>query len=285
VWETTVRFHIITPIVASVLIAAFGLLFLRRDPVLAWVGSVGAIAAAFAIGPSVAMLIAISVIGVFATKFEFAAWPAAIAANIIAPILIVTKPPGTPIALVVYAALWQLLPVQSTIASLIGIGGTTFLLIPDLRILAAVWCAAGLLAAEFRRPVESPIWIVAATILTPVAGIAALVAFFRVKQREERLVLLGVVAYSAFMGINAIVNAPLIHTLILVTFASLLALIPMWETRILARVALVAGGLQIVIEVLRLGNAAMLVVAFALYGAALIVVSKLVRRDVRKLGR
>ena len=283
VWETTVRFHIITPDVASILIAIFGLLFLRKDPVLAWVGSAGAIAAAFAIGPSVAMLIAISLIGVFAKKYEYVSWAPAIAANIIAPILIVTHPPGTPIALGVYAALWQLLPVQSSISSLIGIGGASWLLIPDHRILAAVWCVTGLIAAELRRRAETPIWIVAATVLTPLAGLAAMVAFFRVRWREERLVLLGVVAYSAFMGINSIVNAPLIHTVILVSFASLLGFIPTWETRILARIVLVAGGLQILIEDLRLGSAAMLVIAFALYGVALIIVSQASRFDIRKL--
>ena len=94
--------------------------------------------------------------------------------------------------------------------------------------------------------------------------------------------MLGVFPYTVFMGINSIVNAPLINTIILASFASLLALIPLWETRILARVVLVAGGLQILIEDLRLGAGTM-VVAFALYGAALIVVSKLGSRDVRKL--
>jgi hypothetical protein len=290
VWETTVRFHIITPIVASILIAAFGLLFLRKDPVLAWVGSVGAIAAAFAIGPSVAMLIAISVIGLFATKYEYVSWAPAIAANIIAPILIVTKPPGTPIALIAYAALWMGLPVQSSIAALIGGGGATYLMLPNLMALAAAWAVIGVAAAEIARrtssrtiAVQSVVWIVAAAVLTPYAGLAAIASFFLLRWREERVVLLMVFLYMLFMGIHSIVNAPLIHTIILVSSACLLALIPMWETRVVARVLLVAAGLQIVIEDLRLGNAAMLVIAFALYGAALIIVSKLLRRDIRKL--
>ncbi|HLJ73389.1 MAG TPA: hypothetical protein VKU62_02295, partial [Thermoanaerobaculia bacterium] len=210
IWETTVRFQIFHPLTAAIFIGAFGVLFVWKEPWVAWVGVVAAAATAFAIGPSIAMLIAISIVGVVAKKWEYAAWPAAIAANVTALILIVTPPAGAPYALVAYAALWQLLPVQSTIASLIGLGGATYLLIPNLHVLPLMWCATGLIALEFRRSIEGVIWIVAGAVLTPLAGIAALVAIFRVRRREERLVLLGVLAYSAFLGINAVVNAPLI---------------------------------------------------------------------------
>lgn len=274
IWETTVRFQIFDPLIAAILIGVFGLLFVWKEPWVGWVGVVAASATAFAIGPSIATLIAVTIVGIAAKKWEYAAWPAAIAANVIGLILIVTPTAGAPYALVAYAALWQLLPVQSTIASVIGLGGATYLLIPNLHVLPLIWCVTGLIAVEFRRSIEGVVWIVAGAVLTPLAGIAALFAIFRVRRREERLVLLGVLAYSAFLGINAVVNAPLIHTIILVSFAAALALIPMWETRILARVMLVAGGLQILIEDLSLGSAAILVFAFALYGAALIVVSR-----------
>ena len=290
IWETTIRFQVFTPLVASILIAAVGILFVRKDVVLAWVGSVGAIAAAFAIGPSPAMLIAISVIGVYARKWEFAGWPSAIASNIIALTLIVTRPQGTVIGLVCYAAIWTLLPVQSTFAALIGGGGATYIMLTDLRLLAAAWAVIGVAAAETARrtssrtiAIQSVVWVIAATVLNPVAGIAAAVAFALTRWREERLALLAVFSYTVFMGINSVVNAPLIHTIILVSFASLMAMIPIWETRILARVLLVAGGLQILIEDLRLGSATMMVIAFALYGIALLVVSKLGKRDVRML--
>jgi hypothetical protein len=290
IWETTARFQIFTPLIASILIAATGILFVRKDAVLAWVGSAGAIAAAFAIGPSPAMLLAISAIGVYARKWEFAAWPAALATNIIALILIVTRPQGTVIALICYAAVWTLLPVQSTLAALIGGGGATYLMLPDLRVLSAAWAVIGIAAAETARrtssrtiAIQSVVWIVGATVLAPVAGIAAIIAFVRTQWREERLALLAVFSYTVFMGINSIVDAPLIHTIILASFASLLAMIPIWETRILARVLLVAGGLQILIEDLRLGSATMMVIAFALYGIALLVVSKMSKRDLREL--
>ena len=213
-----------------------------------------------------------------------------IASNIIALILIVTRPQGTVIGLVCYAAIWTLMPVQSTLAALIGGGGATFIMLPDLRVLSAVWAVIGIAAAAtaWRTSsraiaIQSVVWIIAATALHPLAGIAAIVAFALTRWREERLALLAVFAYTVFMGINSVVNAPLIHTIILVSFASLMAMIPIWETRILARVLLVAGGLQILIEDLRLGSAMMMVIAFALYGVALLVVSKLGKRDVRML--
>jgi len=290
IWETTVRFQIFTPLIASLLIAAAGILFVRKDMVLAWVGSSGAIAAAFAIGPSPAMLLAITLIGVYARKWDFAEWPGAIASNIIALILILTRPPLTVAALVGYAALWTLVPLQSTFAALIGGGGATYIMFPDRQLLATVWAIIGLAAAETGRrtstrtiAIQSIVWIVAATVLTPVAGLVAIVAFALTRWREERLALLAVFSYTVFMGINAVVDAPMIHTVILASFASLLAMIPIWETRILARVLLVAAGLQIVIEDLRLGSAGMMVIALAVYGVALLIVSKMSKRDVRML--
>ena len=293
-WETSVRFQIITPLLATVLIAVFAFFFLwiairTKQQVLAWVGSVGAVSAAFAIGPSVATLIAVSAIGAAITfaapQWEFVPWPSAIGANVIALILLVMRPAGVAIVLVLYAVLWLRCPVQSTIAILIGLGGAAYLLIPDLPMLAVAACGAGVVAAEIARwrssrelSIQSTVWLVAAAILNPFTGIAALIAFFRLRWREERLVLLAVFLYGAFMAIDSVISAPLIRTAILASFACALAvagrLTANWESSVLARVVLVAGGVKLIVEDLRLGSAATLVIAFALYGAALIVVSR-----------
>ncbi|HEY6844261.1 MAG TPA: hypothetical protein VI391_08845 [Thermoanaerobaculia bacterium] len=301
IWETTARFNILSPTIANILITIYGGYFLfaairRNEQVLAWSGSVGAIGAAFAIGPSPATLIVISVIGAaitwFARQWEFMPWPAAIASNVVALILVVTHPPATPFVLIAYAALWLRCAVQTTIALLVGVGGATFLLIPNLQTLSIVWAAAGLIAAEISRrisrreiAIQSVIWIVAATVLMPFAGAAGIVALVRLRWREERLAALAAFLYAAFMALNIVVDVPLVRTAVLASFAVALALIGSltgnWESSVLARVALVAGGVKLIVEDLRVGSAAIMVVAFALYGAALILVSRVSRSAAR----
>jgi hypothetical protein len=333
VWETTIRFHIIPAIVASVAVGALGLLFLwvavrNQQQALAWTGSAAAIIAAFAIGPSAAMLVALAAIGaattLFAKDWEFAAWPAALASNIIALILIVTRGPGTVAALVCFSALWVapatigrkrdiFVTVQSTVAILIGVGGATLLLMPSAAAASLIWSAAGLGTAALARrkavramALQSVVWIVAAALagglllstigafagergsieLPPTAlatGLVALVAFVLLEGRGERVVLLSAFLCMAFTGTVAVVlpamaNAALLRTAVLAIFASLLAvvgrLIGNCEASILARAVLVIGGMKLLGEDLRVGTAAILVISFASYGAALLVVSR-----------
>lgn len=330
VWETTVRFHIIPAIIASIAVGLLGLLFLwiavrGEQQVLAWTGSLAAILAAFAIGPSPAMLVAISAVGaatIFAaSRWEFAAWPAAIASNIIALIVIVTRGPGTVAALVGFSALWVAtaaiarsheiaITVQSAIAILVGVGGAVLLLSPSAAAASMVWSALGLGTAVLAwrtsmraMAVQSVVWVVAATLggglllatigafggsteLPPAAlltGVVAFVAFFFLRGRPEKIVLLSVFLCMAFTGamgamVGVFANAALLRTSLLALSASLLAVIGRLansrESSILARALLVIGGLKLLFEDLRVGTAAVLVVSFALYGAALLIVSR-----------
>jgi len=329
-WETTVRFHILPAMVASIAVGLLDLLFLwiavRGDQqALAWTGSLAAILAAFSIGPSPAMLVAIAAIGaattIMASRWEFAAWPAAIASNILALIVIVTRGPGTVAALVGFSGLWVAaaamarnhdiaITIQAAIAILVGVGGAIFLLSPSAATASMIWSAFGLATAVLAWrtsvravAVQSVVWIVAATIagglllstigafgtsieLPPAAlltGIVALAAFFLVRDRPEKVVLLSVFLCMAFTGamaatVNLFANAALLRTALLATSASSLGIIGRLagsrEAGILARALLVIGGLKLLVEDLRVGSAAILVVSFALYGAALLIVSR-----------
>ncbi|HKB79437.1 MAG TPA: hypothetical protein VKH35_06955, partial [Thermoanaerobaculia bacterium] len=115
-------------------------------------------------------------------------------------------------------------------------------------------------------------------------GIAALVACVRLPAwRPERLVLASIFLGMVFNGTLVVLgprvtNTALLRTAVLAAAASLLAvlgrLIDSREASLLARAVLIIGGVKLLAEDLRLGRAAVLVVSFALYGAALLIVSR-----------
>jgi len=334
VWETSVRFHTIPPEVAGVIDGTLGLLFLwiavrNRQQLLAWTGSVAAVLVGFGVGVSISVLVVLSVLGaatmIAAKEWEFASWPAALAANAMALVLAFTHGPGAAATLIVYCAIWIVpaaigrgerdivIIVQATAALLIGIGGATLLLLPA-GMASLLWCGFGVLAAEVAHHtrlrimgVQSVLWIGAAlfasglllsivgafvsegpSIELPAAalgnGIAALVACVRLPAwRPERLVLASIFLGMVFNGTLVVLgprvtNTALLRTAVLAAAASLLAvlgrLIDSREASLLARAVLIIGGVKLLAEDLRLGRAAVLVVSFALYGAALLIVSR-----------
>lgn len=333
VWETTIRFAVMPAVVASILLGAFGVAFLwtavrNQQQLLAWIGTVAATIAAFAIGPSPIILVVVAAIGVAtsigARQWEFASWPAALASNIIALIVIFTRPAGTAAALIVFTVLWAATAavrrkpsevsavVQATVAILIGIGGTTLLLLPSAATASLVWSLLAVTTAELARrthsralSIQSVVWILAASVagglllatvgaftgdaasveLPPEAlacGSAAIFGFLRLPGGAEKIVMLSIFLCMTFTGVLTIVlpsfSSALLRTAVLAIFASLLAIVGrLMENRvasILARAVLVVGGLKLLAEDLRVGSAAILVISFACYGLALLIVAR-----------
>jgi hypothetical protein len=118
--------------------------------------------------------------------------------------------------------------------------------------------------------------------------LAAIVIVARVEERFARGTALGVAAagvvvcvvYAAVHLIHASdpMSLALIRTLSLALVAAGLALVARFSWAAgaigLARSVLVIGGLQLLIEDVRIGSALMLVAAFAAYGGAMVVVGR-----------
>ena len=119
-------------------------------------------------------------------------------------------------------------------------------------------------------------------------GLLAIVAFLRVSNvRFARVALLSVFVCVVISGAMAIASGriadpavlALARTGVLAVTATALALSGRWlhvrEGPLIARALLVVGGLKLIAEDVRVGRAAILVVAFALYGGAMLVVAKI----------
>jgi hypothetical protein len=119
-------------------------------------------------------------------------------------------------------------------------------------------------------------------------ALIAAVACARIEERFARGTMLGIAAVGAFscvVYLAALLIQPsahsglaLIRTVSLAAIAAALALLARFSWAAgaigLARTVLVIGGLQLLVEDVRIGSALMLVAAFAAYGSAMVVVGR-----------
>jgi len=214
------------------------------------------------------------------------------------------------ITLLVFAVAWMTVMMranaQTAIASLIGIGAASALVLqtPAMTIL---WSVTALVAAELARrkawpafAVQSAVWGVAAAIaggllpftaaaiagektaipiLAMVAAASCLIAFARLD--FARLPLLAIPVCAAAAVAIHLVNsgAAVVRTIILAAAAVSLAFIARrWkiaEAWQLAVVTLVLTAVQVIAQELRSGAPAMMFVAFAIYGGAMLAIARL----------
>jgi hypothetical protein len=190
------------------------------------------------------------------------------------------------IAAVLYALAFRRDETYDSIAGgIAALGGAILLLSPAGRAIAFGLAAIG--AAEIARrrasapfAAQSAIW----GVLAPIGGAASMgiaaalcfVAFLR----KRNIVLLAVAAGGATALIAMHDGVPaLLRSAILAGIALALAVAGrQWRIREasqLAIVALIIAGLQVVIEVLRAGNAATMFIALAMYGGAMLGIARL----------
>ena len=187
------------------------------------------------------------------------------------------------------------------------------LLLPKIALTAMAWAVAGVIVAEIDRrhpwaPLKPQIVLFflgaaaaggvvvsmlnaifsttagAIELSQPAIVIAALalIAFARSEARAVRTTLLAIVATAVFFcatwGIAAITSPPdqatlaLVRTAVLAAIAAILARVPAGSG--IARAILVIGGIKLIAEDVRLGRAAILVIAFAAYGCAMLIVAR-----------
>jgi hypothetical protein len=182
----------------------------------------------------------------------------------------------------------------------LGLG--TVVLLRDITDVALAWAVFGVVVAEVARrrnsvafAIQSVSWLVLATLcsrftfpLIIAIVLAAVVIIARVEERFARGTALAVAAtglvlcvvYAAIGLIHPAdpMGVALIRTVSLAAVAAALALVARFSWAAgaigLARAVLVIGGLQLLVEDVRIGSALMLVAAFAAYGSAMVVVGR-----------
>lgn len=301
VWEAATRFHVLSGIVAAIVVAILSIALIAGArvydaPAFAWIAAAGAtldaLLLAYATKNVIPFLLELAIVAAAAFLFDetFAGWLLAIESDLVAILLIVmtllaaTHDARAAVAgsLLVFAALWiavgKRAVVQCAIATLIGIAGASyFALAPAPR--AIVWSVATLVAAEIARragvafTVQSAIWaLLAATGGGLYAAAFSLAAFFR----KRNVVLLAAATYGALAAIGSV--PVLVMTLILAAAAVALALIGrVWrvvEASQLAIVLLVLTGAKVIYD-LRAGSAAMIFIALGVYGTAMLAFARI----------
>jgi hypothetical protein len=213
------------------------------------------------------------------------------------------------IALLVFAVAWMSMTMranpQTAIATLIGIGAASALVLQS-SMTAVLWAVAAVVAAELARrkgwpafAVQSALWGIAAAIagglfafvadviigdqttIPPFAMLAAafcLIAFARLD--FARLPLLAIpVCAAAAVAMYATGGAAVVRTIILAATAVALAFVARrWsfaEAWQLSVVTLVLTGVQVIAQELRSGAPAMMFVALAIYGSAMLAIARL----------
>src|SRR4051794_1721936 len=213
------------------------------------------------------------------------------------------------IALLVFAVAWMSMTMranpQTAVATLIGIGAASALVLQP-SMMAILWAAAAVIAAELARrkawrafAVQSALWGIAAAIaggLFPfiaavtlgekttipifamIAAALCLIAFARVDFARLPLLAIPVCAAAAVaMYISG--GAAVVRTIILAVAAVALAFVARrWqiaEAWQLAVVTLVLTGAQVIAQELRSGAPAMMFVALAIYGGAMLAIARL----------
>ena len=213
------------------------------------------------------------------------------------------------ITLLVFAVAWMSMTMranpQTAIATLIGIGAASALVLQS-SMMAILWAVAAVVAAELARrkawrafAVQSALWGIAAAIaggLFPfiaavimgektaipifavIAAAFCLLAFARLD--FARLPLLAIpVCVAAAVAMNLSGGAAVVRTIILAAAAVALVFVARrWnlaEAWQLAVVTLVLTGVQVIAQELRSGAPAMMFLALAIYGGAMLAIARL----------
>ena len=311
-WEATARFHLLSVPVASGMLLVAALTLTRTDPLVANImATVAAIGLAAATLDALAPMIAISVLGVVTKQKRL---PLIIAADVLAVVLVVVTLIGrTPypvsvveVGLIAFAVMWFRSPqaliglagaaavarfhggdvVPVAIASLafgavlyrrreiiqgaLAIAALLLVPPPQLGILFAVVAVA---AASLQRPIDSAAWAWAAVLaafgsIPSLLAVAALTAASAaIAKKRTYLIAAAAAAVLVLPGLT-----PLVRTAMFAGTAVIVSLLP--DARVLARLILIAGGAKIIVQDLRVANATSIVIALAMYGAAILFVSR-----------
>jgi hypothetical protein len=174
---------------------------------------------------------------------------------------------------------------DSIAASIAASSGSLILLPPQFR--AVAWGVAAIATAEIARRRSSAVFAAQSTVWGAVAAIGSLgmaapfcfVAFLR----RRNVVLLAIAAGGATFVITRDLT-PLIRTVVLAVASLALAICGYkWRVREasqLAILALIVTGVQVVAEIFRNGTAAMMFIALAVYGGAMLGIARLRKTSV-----
>jgi len=314
VWETTTRFKYLTPAAGGACASLIGVILLlvawhNDEQVIAWIGGVGSILVTIAIVREDAILplmIAGSVVGAatlhvsILMHWKFVALPTAVLTNGLAAMTVglpllrgtIDNPGQIIAALLAFAAVWLAIIfreqqlsifeiIESALLLAIGVGGAAIIAAASHQYaipLAALYAAAAL-AAFFRKwPWLALYLITLAALLTLdlrfAAMLIALCAFLAMLRTGHSVALLTISILLLF-AIAGEDRGPLFRTCLLAAIAAALAI---GSQITAARIILVLGGLKLLVEDVRLESAAMLVISFASYGLAMLIVARCVRR-------
>ena len=341
VWEAATRFGVLSANMAALVLAALSIALIEAGrryafPSLAWIAATGAtcvaILLAYATKALIPFLVELTIISAvaFVLHAKAAGWLLAIESDLLAILLLILAllDPASDgratvaACLLLFAVIWIAVSpramIQSAAASLIGIVGSSALVLPAPA-MTILWGVAALIAAEIARRgtspeskvtflVQSAMWGSLAAIggglfsfagsalinrgealSIPLAALGAtalcLVAFLRARN----IVLLGIAlcgaASMAIYGLSLSIGAAsegvhaLVNTTVLAAASIALAAIGRrWRVREasqLAIVLLVLTGAKVVAQDLRTGTAAMMFIALAVYGGAMLAIARI----------
>jgi hypothetical protein len=341
VWEAATRFGVLSANMAALVLTLLSIALIEAGrryafPSLAWIAATGAtcdaILLAFATKALIPFLLALTIVSAvaFVLHAKAAGWLLAIESDLIAILLLIltlldpasdgrlTAAACLLLFAVICIAVSPRAMIQSAVASLIGIVGSSALILPAPA-MTILWGVAALVAAEIARRSSSPssnitflvqsaVWGSLAAIggglfsfagaaliqrgegLTiPLAALGAaalcLIAFLRARS----VVLLGIAlcgaASMAIYGMSLSIGAAsegvraLVNTTVLAIASIALAAIGRrWDIREasqLAIVLLVLTGAKVVAQDLRTGTAAMMFIALAVYGGAMLAIARI----------
>ena len=310
VWETTVRFHYVTPAIGGICAALIGVILLivakRNDQeAIAWIGSIGSIACTIAIVRAdsiLPLMISASIVGATTLfmRWKFVALPAAVLTNSLAAMAVglplirgdtIEHPGRLILALVVFAAVWLAFIftkqyhgffdiIESALVLAIGVGGAAIIAAVSHKFvipLAALYAATGI-AAWLRNRIWVALYLVAlAAFLTldarPAVIVVALCAFVTsFRSARTTLLTISILLLFVIAGEN---HGPLFRTCLLAAIATALALASQLT---IAKILLGVAGLKLLAEDVRLETASTLVMSFMSYGLAIMTVARCVRR-------
>jgi hypothetical protein len=277
--------------------------------------TIDALVLAYATKELIPFALELTFVGVaaFALSLTYVGWLLAIESDLFAVFLVAaalldeTKENRSAlvITLLVFAVAWMSVTMranpQTAVATLIGIGAASALVLSPAG-MTMLWAFAAVVAAELARrmawrafAVQSALWGIAAAIaggLVPfvlgdagtipifamIAAAFCLIAFARLD--FARLPLLAIpVCAAAAVAMYITGGAAVVRTMILAAAAVALAFVARrWniaEAWQLAVVTLVLTGVQVIAQELRSGAPAMMFVALAIYGGAMLAIARL----------
>ena len=302
---------------AALIGVVFLLVAWRRDEqAIAWIGSIGSIAVTIAIARPDALLplmISGSIVGAatlhvaIVMHWKFVALPAAVLTNALAAMTIgmpilrgtIANPGEIILALLAFVAVWLAIIIlegtntffdiiETSLLLFVGVGGAAVIAATSHQYfipLAIVYALAALATAKHEWIALYLIAISLVLTATFTVGAAiylvcCFIAAVRTKLPGSRVALLTISVLLLFL-IAGSGQGALFRTCLLAALAAGLALASRLgapATGTVARIVLVAGGLKLLAEDVRVENATMLVISFVSYGLAMLTVSRCVRR-------